>query len=57
MASKFLMLLVGLLVIGGVIAARVICSVYNVRRQDNEDVSRWENEGGAVPGERDWLPY
>lgn len=57
MVSKLLMLLIGLIMVGGVIAARLICSLYRVRRQDSEDVNRWENEGGAVPDEREWLPY
>jgi hypothetical protein len=63
MASKLLMLVIGLVllsglvVVGGVIAARFICSIYSVRRQRSEDASRGETEAGAVPDERQWLPY
>lgn len=57
MATKVLLMLIGLVVIGGVIAARVICSIYAMRRQDYVDVSRWENEGGAVLSDNECLPY
>ena len=57
MAGKVLMMLIAMIVVGGFIAVRVICSVYAVRRQDGEDMSRWENEGGAAAGQREWLTY
>ena len=56
MATKLLMVLVGLVVIGGVLAARVMCSIFALRQED-KDLSRWNDEGGAVLSKGDYLPY
>lgn len=55
--AKLLVVLIGLVVIGSAVMVRIIVSVYAMRRHDQEDLSRWENEGGAAPNQGDYLPY